>query len=243
MAGRLEGRSVVVVGASTGMGRAIALACAREGAGVALAARRVGLLQELGEQITAETGRPALAVNCDVTVREEMAGLLQAARARFGRLDAIVYNAGINVKNRWIPDLDAETWDRILATNLTGAFHCTHLAVPILREQGGGLIIYVSSISGRLPDISGIAYQASKHGLDGIAGGTFIEEKKHGIRTSVIYPGFCVTPLMHQRPYKTPDEVVEHALQPEDVAESCVFLASLPERCHVPELVLMPALP
>ncbi len=243
MPGRLDGKTAAVVGATSGMGRATALLFAREGARVAVSGRRAGLLQELGEQIAAESGEVALGVPCDVQNRGEVEGLIRLVDAQFGRIDVLVFASGINIPDRSTQRLTPETWDRMLGTNLTGAYHCTQLALPVMRRQGGGLLIYLSSIAAHGADVSGIAYKASKAGLDGIAQGVTAEEKANGIRTSVIYPGLCDTPLVLQRPVPTPPEVLRHALQPEDVAEACLFVAALPERCHVPELKLMPARP
>lgn len=241
MAGKLAGKVAVVVGATSGMGRATALLFAREGARLALAGRRAGLLQELGEQIVAETGQVALGVPFDVRDREAVAGLINVSRAQFSRIDILVYATGTNIPDRSLDRLTPETWEMMLATNVTGAYHCTQLVVPVMREQGDGLIVYLSTGAVKRGDVSGIAYQASKAGLDGIAAGTMAEEKANGIRTSVIYPGLCDTELVLKRPVPTPPEVLQHALQPEDVAEACLLVASLPPRCHVPELVLLPS--
>jgi serine 3-dehydrogenase (NADP+) len=242
LAGKVAGKVAVVVGATSGMGRQTALLFAREGASLVVAGRRAGLLQELGEQIAAETGRPALGIPCDAGEREQVRGLVDAARAQFGRIDILVYAAGTNIPDRSLDRLAPETWEMMVRTNLTGAWHCTQLAVPLMREQGEGLILYLSSLAALRGDaVSGISYQAAKRGLDGISLGTMAEEKEHGIRTSVVYPGFCDTPLVLQRPEPTPPEVLARALQPEDVAEACLFIAALPPRCHVPELVLLPS--
>ena len=93
----------------------------------------------------------------------------------------------------------------------------------------------------QLPDASGVSYQAAKHGLVGLAYGTFQEEQDNGIRTTVIFPGLTDTPLVLKRPTSTPAEVMAHALQPEDVAAACLFTASLPARARVPELMMMPS--
>ena len=110
-----------------------------------------------------------------------------------------------------------------------------------MRQQKDGLIIYVSSAAVQSPDTSGVSYQASKHGMVGLAHGTFKEEKDNGIRTSMLFPGLTDTPIILKRPVPTPPEVVAQALQPQDVADACLFVASLPARAYVPELVLMPA--
>ena len=160
---------------------------------------------------------------------------------RFGRIDVLVYATGTNIPDRTLDELTPENWDMMLATNLSGAFHCTQAVLPTMRGQGGGLIIYLSSVAVQLPDASGVSYQAAKHGLVGLAHGTFKEEQDNGIRTTVVFPGLTDTPLVLKRPTPTPPEVIAHALQPEDVAEACLFVASLPARVRVPELMLMPS--
>lgn len=242
MAGKLDGKVAVVLGATSGMGWSTALRFAQEGARLVLSGRRAGLLQELGERITAETGATSLGIPCDAQDRSQVQSLIGAAKAHFGRIDIFVYATGANIPQRKLDELTPETWEMMLGTNATGAFHCTQLLLPIMREQGDGLILYISSIAARRADaVSGVAYQAAKRAVDGIAGTVTAEEKEHGIRASVIYPGFCDTPLVLQRPQPTPPDVLAKALQPEDVAEACLFVASLPARCHVPELVIQPS--
>jgi len=137
--------------------------------------------------------------------------------------------------------LTGDTWEMMIATNLSGAFYCTKAVLPTMRSQKSGLIIYLSTGAVQSPDVSGVSYQASKHGMTGLAHGTFKEEQANGIRTTIIFPGLCDTPLVLKRPVPTPPEVLAKALQPEDVAEACLFVASLPARTRVPELQLLPA--
>lgn len=243
MSGKLAGKVAVVMGATSGMGRATALLFAREGARLVLSGRRAGLLQEVGEQIASETGAVTLGLPCDAQDRSQVAGVINAARAHFGRIDLFVYATGTNIPQRSLEELTPETWDEMIGANLTGAFHSTQLLLPIMREQQDGLIIYLSSIAARRAEaVSGVAYQAAKRGVDGIAGAVTAEEKQNGIRASVIYPGFCDTPLVLRRPQPTPPDVLAKAMLPEDVAEACLFIAALPARCHVPELVIQPSL-
>jgi NAD(P)-dependent dehydrogenase (short-subunit alcohol dehydrogenase family) len=242
MPGKLDGKVAIIMGATSGMGRATALQFAREGAKLVISGRRPGLLQELGEQIVAETGAVALGMPCDAQNREQVQGVISAARAQFGRIDVFVYATGTNLPQRGLSELTPENWDMMIGTNLTGAFHCTQLVLPVMREQQDGLIIYISSISAlRAEAVSGVSYQAAKRGLDGISGAVNAEEKPNGIRASVIYPGFCDTPLVLKRPKATPPEILAKALQPEDVADACLFVASLPPRCLVPQLELTTA--
>ena len=144
-------------------------------------------------------------------------------------------------ESRW-PSWDAIVRDALVVWGPELAEVCVPRAVlPAIREQGAGLIIYVSSGCVQKPDVSGVSYQATKHGMVGLAHGTFQEEKENGVRTCVIFPGLTDTPLVLKRPVPTPPEVVAQALQPQDVADACLFVAALPDRAYVPELVLLPA--
>jgi len=237
--GRLDGQIAVVFGASSGMGRATALALAAEGAKVVAAARREGPLAELAAQI-AQQGGEGLARVADVSVRADVEGVIQAAVDRYGRVDVLVNAAGINVRNRQMDVLTQASWDAIIATNLTGAFHCTQAVLPQMRQQQNGLIVHITSVSGKWGDISGAAYQASKHGMVGLAYATMLEERQNGIRVTLIFPGLCDTPILKNRLVPVPPEKLAKAMQPEDIAAACVFVASLPPRTYVPELILMP---
>lgn len=237
---RLTGTCALIVGASSGMGRSTALRFAAEGAAVALAARRAEELAALATEIEASGGR-ALAVPADVRDAASVDRMVDRVHEAFGRLDVLVYATGTNIPDRSLERLTRETWEMMLATNLTGAFYCTQAALPIMRAQGRGLILYLATGAVQRPDLSGVAYQASKHGMVGLAHGTMQEEKSRGIRTTVIFPGLTDTPLVLKRPTPTPPAAMAHALQPEDVAEACLFVASLPPRAHVPELVLLPS--
>jgi NADP-dependent 3-hydroxy acid dehydrogenase YdfG len=129
----------------------------------------------------------------------------------------------------------------MIATNLTAAYNLTHAILPSMRAARDGLIVYVSSAAVQRPDQSGVSYQATKHGLVGLAHGAMQEEKVNGLRTTVLFPGLTDTPLVLKRPVPTPSAVLAQALQPEDVAAACLFIASLPARVHVPELIMVPS--
>ncbi len=237
--GRLKGQTAIVVGASSGMGRATALAFVAEGAKVALAARRQGEIDALAAEIQ-RAGGEAVAIAADVAKRPGVDAAVQGALERFGRVDVLVNCAGVNTREREIARLDQAGWDRIIGINLTGAFNCTQAVLPRMREQKNGLIIHVSSISGLWGDFSGAAYQASKHGLVGLANATMMEERRNGIRVTVIYPGLCDTPILNNRAVPPTQEQRDLMMKPEDIAQACVFAASLPPRTYVSDLVLMP---
>ena len=128
----------------------------------------------------------------------------------------------------------------MLSVNLNGAYYITQAVLPKMRERASGHIIYVASISGIVPDISGAAYQAAKRGIIGLAHAIRVEEKENGIRTCAICPGLVDTEILENRPVKPPAEMLAKAMRPADVAEAIVAVAKLPVRACVPELQLMP---
>ena len=237
--GRLKEQTAIVVGASSGMGRATALAFVAEGAKVIVASRRQGEIDALVAEIK-RAGGEAIAATVDVAKRPGVDAVVQAAVERFGRVDVLVNCAGVNTRDRQLALLDQAGWDRIIGINLTGAFNCTQAVLPRMREQKNGLIIHVSSISGLWGDFSGAAYQASKHGMVGLANATMMEERRNGIRVTVIYPGLCDTPILNNRVVPPTQEQRDLMMKPEDIAQACVFAASLPPRTYVSDLVLMP---
>jgi len=204
---------------------------------VVLAARSRDKLEELAS----EMGTNTLVCTVDVEDSTQVEALIQNTIDTFGRIDIFVYATGTNIPERSLQALSYETWNMMISTNLTGAFYCTKAVLPVMRQQQAGLIIYLSSGCVQSPDMSGVSYQASKCGMSGLAHGTFKEEQENGVRTTVIFPGLCDTPLVFKRPTPTPPEVMAKALQPQDVADACLFVATLPERARVPELVLLPA--
>jgi len=161
-------------------------------------------------------------------------------REKFGRVDFLIYASGTNVPNRAMSRLDVATWDRMVNVNLNGAYYATRAVLPAMREARSGYLIYVSSISGLVPDVSGASYQAAKRGVLGLAHAIRVEEKENGIRTCVICPGLVDTEILVNRPVKPSAEMMARALQPEDIAEAILAVAKLPERAVVPEMQVLP---
>jgi NADP-dependent 3-hydroxy acid dehydrogenase YdfG len=240
MSTQLSGKVVIIVGASSGMGRATALAASKAGASVVVAARNADSLTQLAAQIRQMNG-DVIALPTDATQRAEVDQMLAAALKSHGRIDVLVNSVGVNIPKRTIAELNAESWAMMMDTNLTSAFHITQAIVPVFRRQKEGLLIHISSSAARKPDRSGIAYQAGKAGVAALAHGTMEEERENGIRVSVIYPGMTDTPLVYKRPVLPTPEMLAKALQPEDVAAACLFVMSMPPRAHVPELVVYPS--
>lgn len=236
--GKLNDMVAIVGGASSGMGAATARLFAQEGAAVVVAARSSEKLATLVDEIS-QNGGTALAVPTDANDRAAVAAMAERARDQFGKIDVLVNSVGTNIKNRSFTEMGPADWDMMIAHNLTVAYNLVDAVLPTMREQGAGTIIHYSSDAVQKPNVvAGIAYQATKHGVRGLAHGTMMEERDRGIRVSVVFPGPCETPLMEKRPEPPPPEAFAKMLQPEDVAEAALFIAALPPRAFVPELVL-----
>jgi NADP-dependent 3-hydroxy acid dehydrogenase YdfG len=234
-----SGKTAFVFGASSGIGRATAGAFGRAGLRVGLAARRRDELDLVAHELSG-LGAEAVVATADVRDQAEVVDAVELMARQLGPPDVVVYAAGTNLKERSLEQLSAAGWRELIETNLSGAFNVTQAVLPALRSTRG-LIVYISSASAKMPDVSGVAYQASKLGLVGLAHGTMVEEARNGVRTTVIFPGLTDTPLLLKRPVPTPPEVVARGLQPQDVAAACLFVAQLPARAHVPELMIYPS--
>jgi len=235
----IENQVVLVVGASSGIGRETAVLFAREGARVMASARREERLRELQESLARE-GRTAEILAADAADPSQMEDLAQRTRERLGEIDIMVFATGTNVPNRALKRLDTSTWDTIVSVNLNAAYYVTQSVLPAMRQRGSGHLIYISSVSGLFADVSGAAYQASKRGLLGLAHAIRLEEKENGIRTCVVCPGLVDTEILDRRPVKPSAETLAKALRPEDVAETVVAVATLHPRVCVPEMQVVP---
>ena len=236
----LKDQVVVVVGASSGIGRATAALMAREGAKVMASARRKERLDEWQREMAAE-GHTVATLVADATDPAQMTALAEATRAKFGPPQILVFATGTNTPDRTMKRLNPAVWNELITTNLNGAYYATQAFLPAMREARFGHIIYISSISGHTPDISGAAYQASKRGMIGLSHAVRLEEKENGIRTTVINPGLVDTEILDKRPVKPPPEMLAQALVPEHVAEIVMACAKLPPRAVITELSIVPS--
>ncbi|MFL6449498.1 MAG: SDR family oxidoreductase [Bryobacteraceae bacterium] len=239
MAISLKEKIVLVVGASSGIGRATAVMFARAGARVVASARRLDRLRELEAEMRG-AGFPISVQVADVSKADDMKKLVDDTQSSAGAIEILVYAAGTNIPARALSVLNPETWDMMLDANLNGAYYATYAVLPSMRAAGGGLLLYISSISGLMADASGASYQAAKRGLVGLAHAARFEERQNGIRTCVVCPGLVDTELVQKRPVKPTAEMLQAALQPEDVAEMIFAIASLPPRAVVPEIQILP---
>jgi len=235
----VENQVVLVVGASSGIGRETAVLLARAGARVMASARREERLRELQESLARE-GRAVEILPANAADATQMEHLAQRTRERLGEIDIMVFATGINVPDRSMKRLTTEIWNQVVSVNLNAAYYITRAVLPAMRERGAGHLIYISSVSGLFADVSGAAYQASKRGLLGLAHAIRFEEKENGIRTCVVCPGLVDTEILDRRPVKPSAEILAKALRPEDVAETVLSVATLPPRVCVPEMQVVP---
>lgn len=238
--GTLDNKTILVTGASSGFGKAIALACATEGAQVALIARRQDELEQVAKTIR-DNGGEALVCPMDVTNDDEIYRAVDRILATFGSIDVLVNNAGTNVTERTIDDTSVEQWRLLLDVNLTGAFVFTKTVLPTMKERGDGLIINLSSQAGLKPSSgAGIAYSSSKMAMESLNKVTNQEGNSFGVRACLLCPGSGNTPIIDRRPRVYSHEERMKMIQPEDVADTVVFVASLPPRVNIDLISMMP---
>lgn len=229
----LQGRVVVITGASSGIGEACAAAFGAKGAKVVVTARRTERLERLCAQLSAD-GTEALAVTADVTDEQSVENLFSQAMDRFGRVDVLVNNAGI-ADSTAADVLELARWHRIIDTNLTSAFLCARAAIRIMKDQGHGRIINVGSISARVPRAESPAYTASKWGLDGLTRALAIDGRAHNIAVSIFHPGIVATELGGGIS-SLPDDLVA---QPRDAADIVVHMADMPDHLNFYEALMV----
>jgi len=232
MSGRFDGKSVIVTGGGSGIGRAAALAFAAEGARIVVA----DLNQPSGEatvrEVRADGGEAAFA-RTDVSRAADCAAMVESAVKLYGRLDIAFNNAGINIAVAPIADVDEQDWTRILSVNLTGVFLCMKHEIPAMRRTGGGAIINTASVGGVIGTAGVTAYCATKHAVVGLTKSAALDHIADGIRINAICPGATRTEMLAQW-FKDP-AVERRALSqtpigriasPEEIARAVLFLAS-----------------
>lgn len=235
--GQLDNKVALVTGSAHTIGKAIAIGLAREGANLVLADRDVSAM-EVTEKIILDLGVQVEAVPTDVMDEKQIDALFVKTMERFGRLDILVNDAGIFTGGP-IEKLSTEDWDSVIATNLRAPFLCTRAAFPIMKEQGGGRIINIGSISAQRVRNFNAAYSATKFGLVGLTHTTALEGRQYGINCGCLHPGNTRRDSMP--PAGGPGGPGgEPAMMPEEIAAAAVYMACLPPHINVLELVQLP---
>jgi len=232
----------LVTGAGTGIGKAVALALMREGYAAVLAGRRQDKLEETAKE---GAGAKSLIVPTDVSDPASVKALFAKTRDAFGRLDVLFNNAGIGAPAVPLEDLPYETWQKVVATNLTGLFLCTQEAIRLMKSQDprGGRIINNGSISAHAPRPNSVAYTSTKHAITGLTKCISLDGRKFDIACGQIDIGNAITPLTERMTKGMPQANGEIAIEPrmdvKHVADAIVYMASLPLEANVQFLTVM----
>ncbi len=235
-----SGQNVIVTGASSGFGEAIALKFAAAGAHVAMIARREEVLRALAQRIENDGGR-ALVFPCDVGEEAQIRATVKKIDAELGPIHVLVNNAGTNVTNRSIDATTMDDWRVVADVNLVSAYLFTNLLMPQMKERGAGTIINIGSRAANYPSLlSGVAYSSAKLGMHALNRVTNEEGNPHGVRACIINPGVTATPLLDRRPVPPPQEARKLMMQSEDIADTVLYAAGLPLRANAERIDLYP---
>ncbi len=242
--GKLDGKVALVTGGNRGIGKAIALALAKEGAALTIAARGADALEQAATELAAQCGVEVLAVPTDVSDEEQVAQLFARAQEKHGRLDILINNAGA-FDGGPLEDLTLAEWNTVVGVCLTGPFLCTREAFRIMKPQGGGRIINIGSISAQMPRMFSVPYTAAKHGVWGLTKASGLEGREHGIAVSALHPGNV---LVERRIDEGEDAagsgMVSSGGEPmmtmEEIADAALHMAALPRHVNFLEAIVMP---
>jgi NAD(P)-dependent dehydrogenase (short-subunit alcohol dehydrogenase family) len=237
----LRGKVAWITGGGSGIGLAGALELARAGAHVVISGRTARTNEAALEEI--QRRGSAEAILLDVSDRKAVVATAADIERRHGRIDILVNSAGTNIGGgkRNLATMTLEGWDEVVAANLSGLFYCCHSVISGMRARRDGLIINVSSWAGRYASqLTGPAYNATKRAVIAVTESINIEECRNGIRATSILPGEVATPILEKRPVPPSAEERARMAQPEDLGAAILFVASLPARTCVNELIISP---
>jgi NADP-dependent 3-hydroxy acid dehydrogenase YdfG len=245
MPGALDGKVALVTGASSGIGEATASAFAEAGAAVALAARRKERLDALAERIEGAGGR-ALVLEADVSDEEQANALVERTKDELGGLDILVNNAGVMLLGP-VTGGNTDEWRRMIDVNLLGLLYCTHAAMPVMAQSGGGDIVNISSVAGRIAALGSAVYNMTKWGVVGFSEGLRQEALHANVRVSCVEPGFVDTELQGHNENPMVVDAIEKMteqigtlLSADDIARAIVYTVSQPAHVSVNEILIRP---
>ena len=237
---RLDGKVAWITGAGSGIGEAASLALAKEGATVVLTGRRADALETVAKAIADQGGTVHVAAG-DVTRPDLAASVVETIDSRFGRLDILFNNAGSNITARRWDQLSSAGIDQVIDINLKAAFYCAAAALKPMRKQRDGVLIHTASWAGKyISPLSGPTYTAAKHAVVAMSQTINMEDYGNGIRSTVVLPAEIATPILDTRPQPPSHEERARMLQPNDLAELILFIATRPASVCLNEVVISP---
>jgi clavulanate-9-aldehyde reducatase len=241
----IEGKVVAITGASSGIGEATALACVEAGAKVALAARRTDRIEALAQRIR-DGGGEAVAIATDVADEAGARAFIEGAREQLGGLHGLVNNAGVMLLGP-VEGADTDQWRTMVDVNCLGLLYCTHAALPIMREEGAGHIVNVSSVAGRVASLGSAVYNLTKWGVVGFSEGLRQEALHANVRVTIIEPGFVETELQgHNEGNPIVMEAIDKMrdqmdpLQASDIADAITYALTRPQHVAINEVLIRP---
>jgi NADP-dependent 3-hydroxy acid dehydrogenase YdfG len=241
----IEDKVVAITGASSGIGEATALACAKAGAKVALGVRRRDRIDDLAGRITADGGT-AVAIETDISDEAGARAFVEGAREQLGGLHGLVNNAGVMLLGP-VEGANTDQWRQMVEVNCLGLLYCTHAALPIMRDEGAGHIVNVSSVAGRTASLGSAVYNLTKWGVGGFSEGLRQEALHANIRVTIIEPGFVETelqghnagnPIVMEAMEKMREQV--DPLQASDIADAIAYALTRPQHVAINEVLIRP---
>ncbi|WP_040225116.1 SDR family oxidoreductase [Bhargavaea cecembensis] len=230
---QLQGKTAIVTGASSGIGKAVAIRLAEEGMNVILAARSAERLAELEEKINSAGGGEAIAVRADMADRESVEAAVRKAKEAYGSVDILVNNAG-QMLSGTVRSGKTDEWENMIDVNIKGVLYGIHAVLPGMIDRGSGHIINIDSVSGHEVTKTSTVYSATKFAVRAISMGLEKELARTGVRVTNISPGMVDTPLMGSR------SVDRKILDPENIAQAIVYAVSQPSHVNVNEITVRP---
>jgi len=241
----IQGKVVAITGASSGIGEATALACAKEGAKVALGARRMDRIEQLAARINDDGGQ-AVAIETDVADEGSARAFVEGARDQLGGLHGLVNNAGVMLLGP-VEGADTGQWRQMIEVNCLGLLYCTHAAIPVMREEGAGHIVNLSSVAGRMASLGSAVYNMTKWGVGGFSEGLRQEVLHANIRVTIIEPGYVETelqghnegnPIVMEAMQKMREQI--DPLQASDIADAITHALTRPQHVAINEVLIRP---
>jgi NAD(P)-dependent dehydrogenase (short-subunit alcohol dehydrogenase family) len=233
--GQLSEKVAIITGAGTGIGKGIARAFAREGADLVLASRTRGNLEQTAQEL-ADADVRILVVPTDVTVESDVQALFATTLSEFGRVDILMNNSG-TFDGGPLDELSLETWQKVMAVNLTGPFLCGREAMKIMKRQGGGRIVNIGSISAQMCRPNAAPYNTTKHGLVGLTKSMALEGREYNVVASMLHPGNTLT---ERRASSDKQQDEEPMMTVDELAEVAVTICALPLHVNVLETIVLP---